>query len=38
VARSIVERHGDRTHNTAIALSPSGRLVARYRKVFDLGR
>ena len=34
VAGSIVERDGDETYNTAIAFSPSGRLVSRYRKVF----
>jgi formamidase len=34
VAGSIVEREGDRTYNTALAFSPSGRLVARYRKLF----
>ena len=34
VACSIVERVGDRSYNTAIAISPSGRLVSRYRKVF----
>src|SRR2546430_1161392 len=34
VAGSIVERDGDNLFNTAIAFTPSGRLVARYRKVF----
>jgi formamidase len=34
VAGSIVERDGGRTYNTALAFSPSGRLVARYRKLF----
>lgn len=34
VAGSILERAGERTFNTAIAFSPAGRLVARYRKVF----
>lgn len=34
VAGSMVERSGDRTYNTAIVFAPSGRLVARYRKVF----
>jgi formamidase len=34
VAGSVVERDGDDTYNTAIAFSPTGRLVARYRKVF----
>ncbi len=34
VAGTMVERDGDRTYNTAIAFSPTGRLVARYRKVF----
>lgn len=31
---SIVERDGDRLHNTAIAVSPDGEIVARYRKLF----
>jgi formamidase len=34
VAGSIVEREGRDRYNTAIAFAPSGRLVARYRKVF----
>jgi formamidase len=34
VAGSILERDVDRVYNTAIAFSPSGRLVARYRKMF----
>jgi formamidase len=34
VAGSVFERDADRTYNTAIVFSPSGRLVARYRKVF----
>jgi predicted amidohydrolase len=34
VAGSIYERHGDRVHNTAVAFSPSGELVAAYRKLF----
>lgn len=34
VAGSIVERHEGRDYNTAIAFAPSGRLAARYRKVF----
>ena len=34
VAGSIYERHGDAVHNTAIVLSPSGDLVASYRKLF----
>jgi formamidase len=34
VAGSIDERAGDRVHNTAIAFSPEGELVARYRKLF----
>ena len=34
VAGSIVERDGDDLYNTAIVFAPSGRLVARYRKVF----
>jgi formamidase len=34
VAGSIEERVGDRLHNTAIAFSPDGELVARYRKLF----
>jgi formamidase len=34
VAGSIVERDGDDRYNTAIVFAPSGRLVARYRKVF----
>ena len=33
-AGSIVERDGDVLYNTAIVLAPSGRLAARYRKVF----
>jgi formamidase len=34
VAGSIVERDGDDLYNTAIVFAPSGRLAARYRKVF----
>jgi formamidase len=34
VAGSINERRGDRIHNTAIAFSPDGELVAAYRKLF----
>jgi formamidase len=34
VAGSIFERDGDHTYNTALAFSPTGRMVARYRKVF----
>ena len=34
VAGSIVELDGDARYNTAIVFAPSGRLVARYRKVF----
>lgn len=34
VAGSIVERDGDALYNTAVVFSPSGRLTARYRKVF----
>jgi formamidase len=34
VAGSIVERDGDRTYNTAIVFAPTGRLAARYRKIF----
>lgn len=34
VAGSINERRGDRIHNTAIAFSPEGELVAIYRKLF----
>ena len=34
VPGSIVERDGDDRYNTALAFAPSGRLVARYRKVF----
>ena len=34
VAGSIVEQDGDDRFNTAVAFAPSGRLVARYRKVF----
>jgi formamidase len=34
VAGSIVEQDGDDRYNTAIVFAPSGRLVARYRKVF----
>jgi formamidase len=34
VAGSIVEQDGDARYNTAIVFAPSGRLVARYRKVF----
>ncbi|MEV4287686.1 carbon-nitrogen hydrolase family protein [Nonomuraea bangladeshensis] len=31
---SIVERAGDVLHNTALAISPEGEIVARYRKLF----
>ena len=34
VAGSIVERDDDALYNTAVVFSPSGRLAARYRKVF----
>jgi formamidase len=34
VAGSIVEQDGEDRYNTAIVFAPSGRLVARYRKVF----
>jgi formamidase len=34
VAGSMYERNGDLVHNTAIAFSPAGELVARYRKLF----
>ena len=34
VAGSIVERVGDSLYNTAVVFGPSGRLVARYRKIF----
>jgi predicted amidohydrolase len=34
VAGSINERSGERIHNTAIAFSPEGALVAAYRKLF----
>jgi formamidase len=34
VAGSIVERDGGTLYNTAVVFAPSGRLVARYRKVF----
>jgi formamidase len=34
VAGSICERRGNRVHNTAIAFSPDGELVAAYRKLF----
>jgi formamidase len=34
VAGSIYERNGSDLHNTAIVLSPSGELVAAYRKLF----
>jgi formamidase len=34
VAGSIVERDGVHLYNTLIAFSPTGRLVARYRKMF----
>jgi formamidase len=34
VAGSINERRGERIHNTAIAFSPDGELVAVYRKLF----
>lgn len=34
VPGSFVERDGDNLHNTAIAVSPEGEIVARYRKLF----
>jgi formamidase len=34
VAGSICERRGEKIHNTAIAFSPDGELVAIYRKLF----
>ncbi len=34
VAGSILELAGDRLYNTALAFAPSGRLAARYRKMF----
>jgi len=34
VAGSVYERNGDDIHNTAIVVSPSGQLVATYRKLF----
>ena len=34
VAGSIVEQVGDSRYNTAVVFGPSGRLVARYRKIF----
>jgi len=34
VPGSIVERDGDKVYNTALAFSPDGELVARYRKIF----
>ena len=34
VAGSIVERDDDALYNTAVVFAPSGRLAARYRKVF----
>jgi formamidase len=34
VPGSFVERDGDNLHNTAIAVSPDGDVVARYRKMF----
>jgi len=34
VPGSFVERDGDNLHNTAVAISPDGELVARYRKLF----
>jgi formamidase len=33
-AGSIYERAGDKLHNTALVFSPSGKLVARYRKLY----
>jgi len=34
VPGSLIERSGDDLHNTAIAVSPDGEIVARYRKLF----
>jgi formamidase len=34
VPGSIVERDGESLHNTALAISPDGEVVARYRKLF----
>lgn len=34
VPGSIYETEGDRLYNTAIAISPEGKIVARYRKMF----
>ncbi|HEX5596649.1 MAG TPA: carbon-nitrogen hydrolase family protein [Micromonosporaceae bacterium] len=34
VPGSFVERNGENLHNTAIAVSPDGEIVARYRKIF----
>ncbi|GII97359.1 carbon-nitrogen hydrolase family protein [Sinosporangium siamense] len=34
VPGTIIERVGDKIHNTAIAVSPEGEIVARYRKLF----
>ncbi len=34
VPGSLVERAGDNLHNTAVAISPEGRIVAKYRKLF----
>lgn len=34
VPGSFVERDGDSLHNTAVAISPDGEVVARYRKMF----
>lgn len=31
---SVIERAGDRVHNTALVFDPEGRLVVRYRKLF----
>ncbi|WP_457033921.1 carbon-nitrogen hydrolase family protein [Kitasatospora sp. P5_F3] len=34
VPGTIAERNGDLLHNTALAISPEGEIVARYRKLF----
>jgi formamidase len=34
VPGTLVERAGEHLHNTAVAFSPEGKLVARYRKLF----
>lgn len=34
VPGTLVERAGEHLHNTAVAISPAGELVARYRKLF----